>query len=93
MYKEEQTDLLHPNKLENLTKNKARDKPRDKMREKAGNKVRDKVRNKTKTQCTRYLTTLDKTLILVSYYLNIQLFIMTYNIERKTSRSTTLKRK
>ena len=35
----------------------------------------------------------DKTPILVSYYLNIQLFIKTFNIERKTSRSTTPKGK
>lgn len=31
----------------------------------------------------------NKTPLLVSYQLNVQLFVKTYNIERKTSRSTT----
>ena len=34
----------------------------------------------------------DKTPILVSYLLNIRLFIKTYNVEKKTTRSTMLKR-
>ncbi len=38
------------------------------------------------------ITTPDKTSIMVSYQLNVRLFVKTYNVERKASRSTASQR-